>query len=452
MAECRRKLNLVAIWRGVCAPLLVAIAMCLLGCAVVAPVTFARRSAQGHSSAPRSRHHERDPRHARARHAHRVVSLSVVPTAQRLQLTITAPKRSACALSVAVRRRRIGFSSVYTSNRGRATLIWTVPSKAPSGRWRFTARCRRRRVISVARTTLLLINHGHGTGSLREHDSTKLVEGDFGGKGSGPCAVDAAADQYGHCVRFPGDPFDSYHERGGYAGEDVGQCTWYAAGRRPDLWGITRGNANTWLKEAIAHGVAHGSIPVPGAIAVDEQGEFGHVAYVVRVSGSNVIVDDSNYWGDEVVHYEHPVPASDFAGYIYGGPAGNGPSQPASQPPISTPVSTPTPTPTAPSTPESKSAPPPTFAETTGGLTHTWTDYLNAGGLEGSVIPANDTVQIACKITGFKVEDGDTWWYKVASAPWNGNYYASADAFYNDGQTSGTLIGTPFVDEKVPSC
>ena len=96
--------------------------------------------------------------------------------------------------------------------------------------------------------------------------------------------------------------------------------------------------------------------------------------------------------------------------------------------------------------------PPTTDSETTGGVAHTWTNYSNAGGIQGPSIPSNDTVQIACKLTGFKVADGNTWWYRIASAPWNGGYYVSADAFYNNGQTSGSLVGTPFVDPNVPNC
>jgi hypothetical protein len=98
--------------------------------------------------------------------------------------------------------------------------------------------------------------------------------------------------------------------------------------------------------------------------------------------------------------------------------------------------------------------PPPaqTYAETTGGVTHTWTDYSDAGGTQGPSIPSNDTVQIACRVTGFKVADGDTWWYRVASSPWSDTYYASADAFYNNGANSGTLVGTPFVDPNVANC
>ena len=98
-------------------------------------------------------------------------------------------------------------------------------------------------------------------------------------------------------------------------------------------------------------------------------------------------------------------------------------------------------------------APPPsTRAETVGGVTHTWTNYTNAGGTQGPNIAAFQTVQVACKVTGFRVADGNTWWYRIASSPWNSAYYASADAFYNNGATSGPLAGTPFVDGAVPNC
>ena len=93
-----------------------------------------------------------------------------------------------------------------------------------------------------------------------------------------------------------------------------------------------------------------------------------------------------------------------------------------------------------------------TFPETVGGFANTWSDYLTAGGTHGPAISPFQTVQVSCKVTGFKVADGNTWWYRIASSPWNNNFYVSADAFYNNGQTSGSLIGTPFVDPKVPDC
>ena len=90
--------------------------------------------------------------------------------------------------------------------------------------------------------------------------------------------------------------------------------------------------------------------------------------------------------------------------------------------------------------------------ETTGSVAHTWTNYSNAGGTQGPSIASNASVTIACKVTGFRVADGNTWWYKIASAPWSGAYYVSADAFYNNGSTSGSLHGTPFVDPNVSDC
>lgn len=121
-------------------------------------------------------------------------------------------------------------------------------------------------------------------------------------------------------------------------------------------------------------------------------------------------------------------------------PVSPAPEAPAPLPPLA-PAPEPTPSPS-----------PATWSETTGGVTHTWTNYTNAGGYGGPSVPPNDTVQIACKLTGFRVADGNTWWYRIASSPWNGEYYASADAFYNNGETSGSLLGTPFVDPSVGNC
>ncbi len=93
-----------------------------------------------------------------------------------------------------------------------------------------------------------------------------------------------------------------------------------------------------------------------------------------------------------------------------------------------------------------------TYSETAGGVAHTWTDYTDGGGVGGPSIQAGQTVQIACRVNGLQVADGNTWWYRIASSPWNGSFYASADAFYNDGATSGSLLGTPFVDPNIANC
>jgi hypothetical protein len=97
-------------------------------------------------------------------------------------------------------------------------------------------------------------------------------------------------------------------------------------------------------------------------------------------------------------------------------------------------------------------SPPKTFTETVGGPTATWADYSDAGGNEGATIPAGQSVQVACVTQGFQVADGNTNWYLITSSPLTSAYYASADAFYNNGANSGNLDGTPYVDPSVPPC
>jgi hypothetical protein len=116
---------------------------------------------------------------------------------------------------------------------------------------------------------------------------------------------------------------------------------------------------------------------------------------------------------------------------------------PARPMPATTPTPTPQPTP----------SPMPTgIPETTGGATGTWTDYKSASGEQGAEIPSFTTVDVRCRVEGLAVEDGNVWWYRLVSPPWSERFYASADAFYNNGAISGPLAGTPFFDSAVPLC
>lgn len=142
-------------------------------------------------------------------------------------------------------------------------------------------------------------------------------------------------------------------------------------------------------------------------------------------------------------------PASSSSPAPSSGSAGGGSSSPAPAPTSTSTTATLSPSAPAPPT---EPAPPPTWTEYAGGPSHTWTNYTNAGGNEGPTIPANQPIQIACKVPGFAVADGNTWWYRIAQAPWSDQYYVSADAFYNDGASSGSLNGTPFVDPAVANC
>ncbi|MEX2211975.1 MAG: fibronectin type III domain-containing protein [Gaiellaceae bacterium] len=107
----------------------------------------------------------------------------------------------------------------------------------------------------------------------------------------------------------------------------------------------------------------------------------------------------------------------------------------------------------SPTTSRTSDCPPPTYTEVAGpNGAGTFTNYQNAGGTLGSRIAPYQRIQVACKLQGFRVANGNPWWYRIASSPWNGQFYASADNFYNNGQTSGSLRGTPFVDSNVRDC
>jgi len=117
----------------------------------------------------------------------------------------------------------------------------------------------------------------------------------------------------GQGICFAADPFP------------VGQCTWYALGRRPDLAGIVGGNASRWL-EAAAGKAPEGTGARVGALAVwapnvGPAGPVGHVAYVAAVHGERLLIDDSNWeptpQSPPLQVHEHWVAAATVEGYIY---------------------------------------------------------------------------------------------------------------------------------------
>jgi hypothetical protein len=90
--------------------------------------------------------------------------------------------------------------------------------------------------------------------------------------------------------------------------------------------------------------------------------------------------------------------------------------------------------------------------EVSGGVAHTWSNPQLAGGRAGPEIMPRQRVLIACRLRGFKVPDGNVWWYLLASPPWSHRFYATADTFYNDGRTKGSLHGSALVDPQVARC
>jgi transcriptional regulator with XRE-family HTH domain len=95
--------------------------------------------------------------------------------------------------------------------------------------------------------------------------------------------------------------------------------------------------------------------------------------------------------------------------------------------------------------------PAPTWTETTGTPAHAWADPVQLTGA-GTPLGPRQSVQVLCRVKGYVVQDGDPWWYRLASAPWNGRYYATSDAFYNNGATSGSVDTGVVVDEQIPVC
>lgn len=80
--------------------------------------------------------------------------------------------------------------------------------------------------------------------------------------------------------------------------DSEGNCTWYARGRVAEVWGeyIPRPhliyNANQWLNT----GFRKSDKPSVGAVAVFDDGKYGHVAFVEKIDKKgNVIVSESSY-------------------------------------------------------------------------------------------------------------------------------------------------------------
>jgi surface antigen len=138
-----------------------------------------------------------------------------------------------------------------------------------------------------------------------------------------------------------------------------------------------------------------------------------------------------------------------------GGQGGGSTSTATASPPVTSATTTAASAPVTSATTTAATSPstPTTYSEIAGGVSHTWSDPYDAGGSPGQTIQSQQTVQVSCVITnGFAVADGNPDWYRLAGDPWDGNFYVSADAFYNGAAPGGSLVGTPWVDPSVPSC
>jgi surface antigen len=218
-----------------------------------------------------------------------------------LTVSVSAPITTNCTLQISATR----YERTLPGRRlGSVVWRWKAPMRAPKGVWTFTATCR-----EGARWAASWYKAEMG---FPERSGALL-----GAPADRTPSAGESCDSQGVC--FSRDPFPT------------GQCTWYAAGRRPDLVGIVQGVAWQWLRAAAGR-VPEGKRPAVGAIAVyapGVPGAPGHLGYVAAISGSRVLLDDSNWratpWSPWLQVHEHWEAASAASGYIYRGPAGTGP-------------------------------------------------------------------------------------------------------------------------------
>jgi hypothetical protein len=108
----------------------------------------------------------------------------------------------------------------------------------------------------------------------------------------------------------------------------------------------------------------------------------------------------------------------------------------------------------APTTAPPPTAPPgPTRTERQGSLgADTFLDPANASS-KGPRVEAWAYVEVACKVHAPQIESAnpDGYWYRLASAPWNGLYYAVANTFWNS-DVPGQPPYDSYTDWAVPDC
>lgn len=364
-------------------------------------------------------------------------------------LRLSRPVRETCTLKITNPARTWSRSWSYAAGAGLIEFGITPPTSTANGSWRLASTCAPVHTTVHQRAVTALVVSGAKNGSAFltsksgpvinvpiKSGSTGLTSSSasVGGKGG------AVGDDYPYRGYAQDSGFDPWRE---YYRECTSFVAW-ALHSRNNFEMPFYANAIDWGPKAAARGYAVNTTPAIGSVAWSNRGYYGHVAWVADVQGSNVVIEEYNEYGNGV-YSSRTLPSTAFSGYIH---FADRPAAPLPPPPPPGGTTPPPPTPT----PTPQPAPATTWSETTGGVAHTWTDYTSAGGTQGQSVAANQTVQISCRLTGFTVADGNNWWYLIASGPWDNAYYVSADAFYNNGQTSGSLLNTPFVDTNVAVC
>ncbi|KAJ1811878.1 hypothetical protein LPJ75_003930, partial [Coemansia sp. RSA 2598] len=148
----------------------------------------------------------------------------------------------------------------------------------------------------------------------------KCSSGSNSGNGNGGSKPDTG--------KVPGPIKDDYPYKGSCGGVDPWryykcQCTSFVAWRINSRLGVkfhnmykgpNWGNANTWDNAARQTGVPVNNKPVPGCVAQTNAGNYGHVAWVAKVSGNSVTIEEYNWSKNK--YTTRTVPKSTF-NYIH---------------------------------------------------------------------------------------------------------------------------------------
>jgi surface antigen len=383
------------------------------------------------------------------------IGASIVYVAQPLapkgfgEVVAEVPQGTACRLTLALGSRVELRSAWGTSSTGEIDYTWTVPARVSSGARGATISCRDGSSAGV-RISVIDGVRRRGNPLAKKINVTPIRATEpptIAGKGGGGYPPFGSVILSGSSW-FGGNGVNVYSD-GSSGGGGYYQCVELANRFMtsehfgPVIWG----NANQLYADAqpayyVQHPNGSGYVPVPGDLVVFGGGLYGHVAVVDSVMSTsvNLVEENASPTGRTTISLSGSTLGGIYDLYVIG--VLHAKANPSSNP-TSTPIATP---------PHTIAPPSGATTEVAGGPTHTMSDYTSAGGVFGPTIGSGQSVTVACRVTGFIVPDGNDWWYLVESSPWSGNYYASADAFYNNGQTSGSLLGTPFVDQNVPLC
>jgi surface antigen len=364
------------------------------------------------------------------------------------EVVAAVPPNSDCTLTIKLQTHVESTSSSASSPTGQVQYVWTVPPKITAGTRTALVSC-----VGGAKATAPIAVTANAGGAERPVASTIRVYAIQAT--DSPAMIGKGNKKYPryHKVILPSSAWfggagvnvysDGGDDKSGYY-QSVELANRFMTTKHfgPAIWGNANqlyANAPAPYYQEYANGAAY--TPVPGDLVVFGADGYGAVGIVDSVTSSSVNLVEENASPTARV-------VVTLTGTTLGGQPGLNVTGIIHAVADSAPVSPPPPK-------DPPSAAPPTTStttETTGSITHTWSDYADAGGIPGPTLPPYDNVGIACKITGFTVADGNTWWYQLAPTTGTTTFYASADAFYNNGATSGSLLGTPFYDPEVPTC